>query len=343
MTYEEFMALECPSGSEDELDFDDSDGDPTINVNDLDSADSDREPEATAVNTHNSNNYCLKDDENEAVSDAKRYFESLMGTLHFNDNTKRPDPETQDHDKLYKIRPIIYHVNKKCLLLPMSERLSVDEQICTTKARHHMKVYMKDKSHKWGYKLFVLCGDMGFAHKIEIYSGQENNPKFRLDNEPHIGASGNVVIRLIREVPRYQNYKFYFDRYYTSMDLVVYLFKFGIQSVGIIQRNRITNCKFQSENELKKEEYGYFGEYITSVDNVDVSSVLYEDNNIVCFLSTFVGELPKSEVTRFDRKKREHRMVQCPAVVSVYNSHMGNVDLLDSIIGRCHIKIRPKC
>ncbi|XP_049809528.1 uncharacterized protein LOC126252669 [Schistocerca nitens] len=277
MTYEEFMALECLSGSEDELDFDDSDEDPTINVNDLESADSDSEPEATVVNTHNSNNYCLKDDENEAVADAQvskasekhqkvqknriiwkkqsassgndkfkfggksslpqslapptavrdlwndvigvevakqtmsqRYFESLMATLHFNDNTKRPNTESQDNDKLYKIRPIIDHVNKKCLLVPMSERLSVDEQICATKARHHMKVYMKDKPHKWGYKLFVLCGVMRFAHNIEIYSGQENNPKFRLDNEADIGASGNVI-RLISEVPRYQNYKISFD------------------------------------------------------------------------------------------------------------------------------------
>ncbi|XP_049772936.1 piggyBac transposable element-derived protein 1-like [Schistocerca cancellata] len=182
---------------------------------------------------------------------------------------------------------------------------------------------------------------MGFAYKIEIYSRQENNPKFRLDNEPDIGASGNVVIRLIREVPRYQNYKSYFDRYYTSMDLVVYLFKLGVQSVGTIQRNRIPNCKFQSEKELKKDARDYSEEYITTVDNVDISSVLYKDNNIVCLLSTFVGELPKSEVIRFDRKKREHRMVQCP-VVSVYNSHMGNVDLLDSNIGRCHIKIRSK-
>ena len=33
---------------------------------------------------------------------------------------------------------------------------------------------MKNKTHKFGYEHFVLCGDMGFAHKTE----QVNDPKF---------------------------------------------------------------------------------------------------------------------------------------------------------------------
>ena len=273
---------------------------------------------------------------------SQKYFERLHSTLHFNDNLKRPDSQSPESDKLYKIRPILDHLNQRCLSVPMCERLSIDEQMCATKARHHMKMYLKDKPHKWGYKLFVLCGDMGFAHKFEIYSGQENDPKFRVDEEPDIGASANVVVRLSREVPRHQNYKLYFDRYYTSLDLAVHLFNNGIQCVGTIQRNRIPNCKFRDEKELKKESRGYSEEYTTNIESVDISTVLYKDNSNVSFLSTFVGELPKSEVRRFDRKKKEHVMVPCPAVVSVYNSHMGNVDLLDSNIGRHHIKIRSK-
>lgn len=273
---------------------------------------------------------------------SQKYFERLHSTLHFNDNSKRPDPQSPESDKLYKIRPILDYLNQRCLSVPMGERLSIDEQMCATKARHHMKMYMKDKPHKWGYKLFVLCGDMGFAHKFEIYSGQENDPKFRADEEPDIGASGNVVVRLSREVPRDQNYKLYFDRYYTSLDLAMYLFRQGIQCVGTIQRNRIPNCKFKDEKDLKKESRGYSEEFTTNLESVDISTVLYKDNSNVSFLSSFVGELPKSEVRRFDRKKKEHIMVPCPAVVSVYNSHMGNVDLLDSNIGRHHIKIRSK-
>jgi hypothetical protein len=52
---------------------------------------------------------------------------------------------------------------------------------------------MKDKSHKFGYKLLELCVDIGFAHKTEIYSGQENDPKFWKIVEPDMGASGTFV------------------------------------------------------------------------------------------------------------------------------------------------------
>lgn len=150
------------------------------------------------------------------------------------------------------------------------------------------------------------------------------------------------MIRLSQEIPRDQNYKLYFDRFYTSLDLAVYLSSQGIQCVGTIQRNRIPNCKFTNEKELKKETRGYSEEFITHVKSVNISTVLYKDNSNVSFLSTFVGELPKSEVKRFDRKKKEYVMVPCPVVVTVYNSHMGNVDLLDSNIGRYHIKMRSK-
>jgi len=39
----------------------------------------------------------------------------------------------------------------------------------------------------------VPCRDKGIAHKIEIYSGQENDPKFWNTEEPGMGASGSIV------------------------------------------------------------------------------------------------------------------------------------------------------
>lgn len=93
---------------------------------------------------------------------------------------------------------------------------------------------MKDKLLNWGYKLYVLRGDVAFAHKFEIYSGQENVPKFKLHGEPGIGPCSNAVICLSREIPRDKNYR---QILYSSLNLVVYLFQKRIQCVGIIQKN----------------------------------------------------------------------------------------------------------
>lgn len=61
---------------------------------------------------------------------------------------------------------------------------------------------------------------MGYAHKFEVYSGQENTEK--LTDEPDLGSTGNIVVRLLRGVPRKQNHIIYFDNFYTSLPLVVF-------------------------------------------------------------------------------------------------------------------------
>jgi hypothetical protein len=63
---------------------------------------------------------------------------------------------------------------------------------------------MKDKSHKFGYKLLELCVDTGFAHN-EIYCGQVNDHKFWKTEEPDMGASGGIVIGLYRDIARPEN------------------------------------------------------------------------------------------------------------------------------------------
>jgi hypothetical protein len=114
----------------------------------------------------------------------------------------------------------------------MEECLSVDEQMCPTKARHFLKQYMPNKPHKWGYKFFVTSGVSGFAYDFEIFSGSENGDL--KEGEQDLGSSNNGVIRLSRNVPRNVNHKLFFDNYYTSFPLLVYLMKLGIYSLGTL-------------------------------------------------------------------------------------------------------------
>lgn len=232
------------------------------------------------------------------------------------------------------------HLRQRYLTVPIEENLSVNEQMVPFKGRSCLRQYNPKKPHKWGYKIWVLCGASGYAYDFECYTGGADNKL--LANEDDCGASGNVVVRLSRSIPEHVKHKLYFDNYFTSPDLQLYLAKKGILSLGTVRANRIPQCSLKNDTELKKLGRGSVDEVVATVDEVDISSVRWFDNKTVTFLSTFAGSQPMSEVTRWNGKTGQYEKVACPSVVSVYNKHMGGVDLIDSLIGLYRCKIRSK-
>ncbi|KAJ8968993.1 hypothetical protein NQ314_001981 [Rhamnusium bicolor] len=79
---------------------------------------------------------------------------------------------------------------------------------------------MPMKPYKWGFKIFVLAGVSGFAYKFEIYADQEKFENLK-DDEPNLGVTSNIVLRLARNILRMKNYKLYHDNYYTALSLMV--------------------------------------------------------------------------------------------------------------------------
>ncbi|KAJ8950034.1 hypothetical protein NQ314_008040 [Rhamnusium bicolor] len=121
------------------------------------------------------------------------------------DNTTMLPTDNPKHDRLHKLRPIIDLLLKIFQTIPYESCLSVDEHLCSTKARSDLKQYLPAKPHKWGYKLFVLSEVSGFLYNFKIYTGQENNDERRLDEEINLGASANVVVRLLRNILQQEN------------------------------------------------------------------------------------------------------------------------------------------
>ena len=271
---------------------------------------------------------------------SSKRFEKIRQFLHFNDNNLQVPKNDPQHDRLHKVRPFIKHLQTKFAQVPFEESLSVDEQICATKAKSFIKQYLPSKPHKWGYKIYVLCGISGFAYDFELYTGQENAADKRLANEPDLGASSNIVVQLSRKIQKNVSHKLYFDNYFTSLKLMVHLAKNGIYALGTVRRNRIPNGKMPTEKQMKNR--GDSIEMVTTVEEVDVSCVAWLDNKQVMLMSTLAGINPVSEISRFDRKKMQTVQISCPNVVKVYNRHMGGVDLLDSHLGRHRNKMRSK-
>lgn len=276
---------------------------------------------------------------------SKRFF-MIRKYLHFNDNSK----EKKQGDPLYKVQPLVKHLNERFQTVPKLPRLCVDEQMCATKMkRTSLRQYMPAKPHKWGFKLFVLCDSSGYSYGFEIFTGAGSN--VILPNMPDLGAAANVVVRLSQTIPNFINHIVYFDNFYTTLPLLVYLRSRGIYSLGTIRSARIPNCKLpkDTDKQLAKEDKGFSVEYVGNAYGVDLATVLWKDNKNVRLASTYVGVQPfksaiqnkqLSKATRFDRSTKKYVEIDCPAIIREYNYHMGGVDLMDGLLGRYHIRLK---
>ncbi|KAH9384244.1 hypothetical protein HPB48_026229 [Haemaphysalis longicornis] len=83
-------------------------------------------------------------------------WEEIKQSLHFSDNQEAPDQNDPECDGLHKVRPLLDHLVAKCIEIPTSQNLCVDEQLVPFKGRSSLKQYLPKKPKKWGYKLFLL-------------------------------------------------------------------------------------------------------------------------------------------------------------------------------------------
>lgn len=165
------------------------------------------------------------------------------------------------------------------------------------------------------------------------------------------GACSNVVVRLSQTIPDFQHYIMYFDNFYTSIPLLVYLRSRGIYSLGTVRANRIPNCKLPLDLEVKNEPRGYSSEYLTDAQGVTVNTVIWKDNKCVRLASTYVGIHPfnssnptvqPAKAPWYDRKEKKYVEIDCPQIIREYNKHMGGVDLMDGLVGRYRIHVKSK-
>jgi hypothetical protein len=66
-------------------------------------------------------------------------FEKIKKYNHFNDLNNFVPRGNPGHDRLFRIRPLVDHLNQMFLSIPFEENLSIDEQLCSTKNRHYLK------------------------------------------------------------------------------------------------------------------------------------------------------------------------------------------------------------
>ena len=120
---------------------------------------------------------------------SRNRFQMLLRMWHFADN------DTFADNKLQKIMPISSYFNMvmRNIYYP-NKHLCIDESVMLWRGRLFFRVYIKNKRHRYGIKLYELCESGGLILKFEIYQGAGDSD----DTVSDLGVTGLIVKNLMQ-------------------------------------------------------------------------------------------------------------------------------------------------
>ena len=151
-------------------------------------------------------------------------FDLILSNLHYNDNEKRPEENT---DPLFKIRPVYDYLNSRWQsLYNLGEALSIDEGMLKWRGRVFFRVYNPLKPTKYGIKSYISADSVNhYCWHIDTYHGEKKTLK-------------QTVCRLLTDQCSEKWHTLYKDNLYNSVELSEILLSKKIHTVGALRKNR---------------------------------------------------------------------------------------------------------
>lgn len=204
-------------------------------------------------------------------------FGWILTRLHLSDNTDMPSRDSDNFDKLYKIRPYLTHLLEKYKeLYAGTEFQSIDESMIAFKGRSSLKQYMPNKPIKRGYKVWVRADARGYVCDFQIYVG-----KNKKDDSVEKNLGSRVVLDLCKDLEG-KNYSVYFDNFFSSPLLVKELMFKNINGCGTVRANRKNFPKTFTEDKKMKR-----GDYEWRATCTGITAMKWFDKKAIHFISNF--------------------------------------------------------
>ena len=106
----------------------------------------------------------------------RQCYLNILRFWHFNDNDndQQTNPQDPNRDRMYKIRPVIGHLNRQFQAAVQPEQeVPLDESLFLYKGHLAFKQFLPAKRSGFGIKIFQLCeSKSGFTYKFMIYPGR---------------------------------------------------------------------------------------------------------------------------------------------------------------------------
>ena len=173
----------------------------------------------------------------------------------------------------------------------------------------------------------VRVGQPGIVHYFFMYGGKQ------IAGAERWGVEQSVP-RLVEEIPKNQNYRVFFDNWFSILPLLIKL-----QSMGILFYQWVF-YPLKSDKYLRATGSGSFDYHVDLSSSLRV--VKWCDNKGVILGSSFSTVKASSTKRRWDSKKKDHCNVAYPDMVKEYNESMGGVDLNDMLISLYRLNIQTR-
>ncbi|KAJ0036328.1 hypothetical protein NQD34_005005 [Periophthalmus magnuspinnatus] len=164
------------------------------------------------------------------------------------------------------------------------------------------------KTYPTGLEVFVLAAPNGLVLDFVLYQG---NTTFR-----DMGGKGieeQAVLHLAESVP--QETHLFFDRFYTSVNLLDTLMRKGLTGTGTLWNNRVPKeCKIIGDKSFKKKGRGT-SEMVVRRNPPELAVIKWLDNKPIVMGSSAYGTEPQNTRRRWSKKKKR----VCPGVKATGN------------------------
>lgn len=240
---------------------------------------------------------------------SRNRFQLLLRMIHFADDSESPN------DRLRKIRNVLEYIQMKFKSARSpGEEIVIDESMVPWRGRLIFRQYNPGKRHRYGVKLYKLCGTDGYTYSVLVYAGRNS-----LHNREGHLHSTQVVLQLA-EYYLNTGRTLTTDNFYTSIELAKLLISKNTHLVGTLRRNRKGVPNAVSKKKLSKGEF--FG-----MKDINTGIVIskWKDKRDVMMLSTKHG-MDTVDVT--DKRGRNKTK---PSVIIDYNSSKQGIDLSDQM------------
>ncbi|XP_068083226.1 piggyBac transposable element-derived protein 3-like [Anabrus simplex] len=256
-----------------------------------------------------------------------RFFE-LRNFMHFVDN------QGEHEGPLWKVKPFLDCVKQKCISLPRSKHVSLDEQMVPFSGKCGFRQFVPSKPNPLGLKNFILAAPDGLVLDFMFYTGAGT---VSIEDQKENGLGGAIVKVLTESIPQDKTHCVYTDRFFTSVKSVDMLLQRNIYQTGTVMKNRVGSVsqKLKTDKELKRGEWE---EWVREDEKMCI--VKWKDNRSVLLLSSCVGSEPPTTCKRWSKEEKKKVVIPQPLIVKYYNEKMGGVDLCDRFMSyyRCYIR-----